>query len=115
MDWLVVLWDHWVKLKEFEKKDKYLDLSRELKQLWNMKVTIIPIVISAVSTYTIGLVQGLEDLEIRGRVEASKLQDCCDRPEYWEESWTLEETCCHSNSSEKSSAKADVKNYQEIN
>ena len=27
--------DHRIKLKECEKKDKYLDLSRELKNLWN--------------------------------------------------------------------------------
>ena len=32
--------DHRIKLKECEKKDKYLDLARELKKLWNMKVTI---------------------------------------------------------------------------
>ena len=36
-----------LKLKEVEKKDKYLDLARELKKLCNMKVTIIPIVIDA--------------------------------------------------------------------
>ena len=29
---------HRVKLKESEKKDKYLDLTRELKNLWNMKM-----------------------------------------------------------------------------
>ena len=52
-----VLADHWVKLKESEKKDKYLDLARELKKLWNMKVTFIPIVISAHGTVTKGLVQ----------------------------------------------------------
>ena len=34
-----------IKLKESEKKDKYLDLAEELKKLWNMKVTIVPIVI----------------------------------------------------------------------
>ena len=34
-----------IKLKESEKKDKYVDLARELKKLWNMEVTIIPIVI----------------------------------------------------------------------
>ena len=34
-----------IKLKECEKKNKYLDLARESKILWNMKVTIIPIVI----------------------------------------------------------------------
>ena len=43
-----LLWDFEIqtdhltsKLKEC-KKDKYLDLARELKKLWNMKVTIIP-------------------------------------------------------------------------
>ena len=39
--------DHRIKLKEREKRDKYLDLARELKKLWNMKVTIILIVIDA--------------------------------------------------------------------
>ena len=42
-----VLDDLRIKLKECEKKDKYLDLARELKKLWNIKVTIIPIVIGA--------------------------------------------------------------------
>ena len=39
--------DHRIKLKECEKTDKHLDLARELKKLWNMMVTIIPIVIGA--------------------------------------------------------------------
>ena len=55
--------DHRVKLKESEKKDKYLDFTWELKKLW--KVTFIPIIIGALGTVTEGLVQGLEDLEIR--------------------------------------------------
>ena len=59
--------DHKEKLKERENKDKYLDLARELKKLWNMKVVVIPIVISALGTVTKGLVKGLDDLEIRGR------------------------------------------------
>ena len=61
--------DHRIKLKECEKKDKYLDLVRELKKLWNMQVTIIPIVIGAFGTVTKGLLKGLEDLEVGGRVE----------------------------------------------
>ena len=36
-----------IKVKDCGKKDKYLHLARELKKLWNMKVTIIPIVIGA--------------------------------------------------------------------
>ena len=35
-----------------------------------MKVTFIPIVIGALGTVTKGLIKGLEDLEIRGRVES---------------------------------------------
>ena len=61
--------DHRIKLKECEMKDKYLDLARELKKLWNMKVTIIPIVIGAFGTVTKGLLKRLEDLEVGGRVE----------------------------------------------
>ena len=34
-----------------------------------MKVTLIPIVIGALATVTKGLIQGLEKLEITGRVE----------------------------------------------
>ena len=44
--------DHRIKLKECEKKDKYLDLAKELKKLWNMQVTIILIVIGAFGTVT---------------------------------------------------------------
>ena len=58
-----------VKMKESKKKDKYLDIARELKKLWNVKVTMIPIVIDALGTVTKELVKGLEDLEIRRRVE----------------------------------------------
>ena len=58
--------DHWVKLKESEKKDKYIDLARELKKLWNMKATVIPILIGALGT----VIKGLEDLEMRGLAEA---------------------------------------------
>ena len=61
--------DHRIKLKEYEKKDKYLDLARKFKKLWNMQVTIIPIVIGAFGTVTKGLLKGLEDLEVGGWVE----------------------------------------------
>ena len=61
--------DHRINLKESEKKDKYFDLARELKKLWNMKVTIVPIVIGALDTVTKGLLRGLKDLEVGRRVE----------------------------------------------
>ena len=58
--------------KESEKKDKYLDPAWELKKLWNMKVTIIPIVIGAFGTVTNRLLKELEDLDIRGREETTQ-------------------------------------------
>ena len=42
--------DHRIKLNENEKK--FFGLARELKNLWNMKVTYTPIVIGALSTLT---------------------------------------------------------------
>ena len=54
--------DHRINLKKYEKKDMYVDLARELKKLWNMKVTIVPIVIGTFGTTTKGLLKGLEDL-----------------------------------------------------
>ena len=56
--------DHRINLKESEKKDKNVNLTRELKKLWNMKVTIVPIVIGAFGTITEGLLNGLEDLKL---------------------------------------------------
>ena len=49
---VAVLAEPRVKLKECKKRDKYLDLARELKKLWHMKVMIIPIVIVALGTVT---------------------------------------------------------------
>ena len=67
--YIAVPTDHRINLKESEKKDKYLDLARELKKLWNMKVTIVPIVIGALGTITKGFLKGLAELEVGGRVE----------------------------------------------
>ena len=57
--------DHRVKIKESKKRNKYQDLARELKKLWNMKVTGITIMVGAFGIIPIGLVKGLEDLGIR--------------------------------------------------
>ena len=56
-----------------EKRDKYLHLARELKKRWNMKVTVMPIVIGAVGTIPKDLVMGQEKLEIGGRAKTTAL------------------------------------------
>ena len=40
------------KLKESEKKDKYLHLARKPKKIWNIKMTVIPVAIDALSPVT---------------------------------------------------------------
>ena len=69
----IVDFDDRINLKECEKKDKYLNLARELKNLWNMKVTIVPIVIGAFGTITKGLLKGLENWEVGGRGETFQM------------------------------------------
>ena len=104
-----------IKLKEREKKDKCLDLAREMEKLSNMNVTSRPIVIESFDTVTKDYWRdwrtwGLEDEWI-----PSKLLHYWEQPEFWEESWRLEETCCQSNFSERPSAIDDVKNFQGVN
>ena len=48
-----------IKLKENEKLDKYLDSTRELKNLWKMKMTVIPETRKRI----------LRELDIQGRIE----------------------------------------------
>ena len=90
--------DHRVKVKESENKNKYQDPARELKKLWNMKVTLISIVIGAFGAVTNELVQGLEELEIRGRVETIQTTALLRSARILRR---VEETCCHSNSNKK--------------
>ena len=57
-----VLADHTVKMKESEKKYKYLDLARGLKKLWNKKVSVIPVAVGALRNVPKGLEKTLEEL-----------------------------------------------------
>ena len=111
--YLAVPADHRIKLKECEKKDKYLELAREVKRLWDMQGTIIPIVICAFGTGTKGLLKGLEELEVGGWEENIQTTTLLRTIRILRKPWRLEETCCHSDSSEKSPAYADVKNSNE--
>ena len=59
----VVSAEHRVKIKESEKRDKYIDLARELKKkLWNMKVTVKLIVAGVLKAIPEWLVKDMESL-----------------------------------------------------
>ena len=53
-------------------------------------------------------------MRIEDEWKLSKLQHFWVRPEYWGRSLIFEETCCHSNTSKRPSANADVKNSHEV-
>ena len=65
--------DNRVKPKANEKSDKYRAFVRELKKLWNMKVTVIPVVIGVLGIVIKGLVQRMEDVEIKGLAETIQI------------------------------------------
>ena len=46
--------DHKIKLRENVKKNKCIDIARELKKLWNVRVAFIITIISALGTVTEG-------------------------------------------------------------
>ena len=57
--------DHRVKWKESEKKNEYVDLTRELIKIVEHESDII----GTLGTVIKELIKGLEELEIKGRVE----------------------------------------------
>ena len=60
--------NHWVKIKESEKRDKHSDLARELRKPWNTRMTVIPVIIGTLGTISKGLEKGLKWLEIGGGI-----------------------------------------------
>ena len=75
-------------------------------------MTIIPIVIGAFSTVIKGLLKGLKDLEVGGRVKSIQTIALLRITRILRR---VLETCCHLNSSEKPSAYTDVKNSKGVN
>ena len=55
-------------MKENENMDKYQDLARELKKLWDMKLMLIAIVAVALRTIPKSLEMEVENFEIRRRI-----------------------------------------------
>ena len=56
------------KLKGSKNSGMYLHFAREQQKRWNMKMTVKTIMNDELGTVTKKLVQGLENLKIRGRV-----------------------------------------------
>ena len=93
--------DHRINWKHVKRRISTSTLLENWKKLWNIKVTIIIIVIGAFSTVEKGLLKYWMTLKLEDEWRPPKLQYRWERPEFWEESWRLEETCCHSNSSDR--------------
>ena len=68
--------DHRVEMKEKEKREKYQDLARELKVLWNKKVSVIQIVFGALGTVPKSLRTRLHQIGIQKRLKLYRPQ-CC--------------------------------------
>ena len=71
---VIITADLWIRIKENEKRCKYLDLARELKKLWNIKLTVIPLVNGAFGNISKGLERGT------GRDRNQRKN--CDHPNY---------------------------------
>ena len=97
----------WLQSKIERKKEKYLNLVKELKnKLWNMIMTFVPIVIDALGTVTEGLIKGLGVSEIRRWAETTQTTALL-------RSAGILETCYHWKFSERPSANADRKTPKE--
>ena len=66
--------------------DKYLDLARELKKLWNMKVKVTPIVVGALGRSQKDRKRVWKIWKSEEGLIPSRILHCCNLPEYSEES-----------------------------
>ena len=64
----IILYDTRVDDKEVEKIEKYLDLARELKKVWNMKVTVVPLVVGALGNPAKALEKRLKTIGIETKI-----------------------------------------------
>ena len=62
-----LLYTEWKSKKA--KRDKYLDLAKELKTVRNKKIAVIPVVIGALEKLPKGLERRLKESEISGQIE----------------------------------------------
>ena len=102
-------------MKESEKKDKYLDFTREEKKLWKKKLMVIQIVIGAFVTVAKGLVQRRGNLEIRGRVETFQTTTLLRSARILRRVLETRGDLLSRKLHEKPSAKTDVENSQGVN
>ena len=61
--------DSRVEVKENEKVQKYQDLARELRTLWQVKVKVVPVVVGALGTISKALEKHLKEIGTSVRVE----------------------------------------------
>ena len=55
----------WFQIIIIEKIDKYVDLARELKKLWNVRLTVLPVVVDTLGTAP---KKSPKELEIKERI-----------------------------------------------
>ena len=108
---LAVPADYKVKIKWNKKRNKYFDLARELKKIWHMKVTVVPIVIGTLGMIPKGL--GWEELEIGGWAETIQIAALLRSTRILRR--VLEKTCFHLDSSESPSVNAGRKKLARSN
>ena len=98
-----------MKMNESEKIDKYLDLARTPKKQWNMRTTVIPVVVGSLGMVSKGLKKDRKEW----KSAKDSRQHYENRLTYPEESWKPKETCSHA-LSKRPLNKTGVKNLQEV-
>ena len=87
--------DRRVDTKELEKIEHYQDLARQLRNIWNMKVSVIPLVIGALGTTPIKLRNWLKKIGIETQITELQKLSSYTLLESSKRFLRFKETCCY--------------------
>ena len=72
---MIVPSDRNIALKEIEEKSKYKDLELEIQRMWQMKTTVIPVVVGVLGTVKKGMVENIK--KVAKRATVTEIQKIC--------------------------------------
>ena len=87
--------NHRTDISQQRKTGNYQDVKRELRKLWNLKMSIVPIVIGALGTIPKSLEKHLKELNVEVNISQMQTTVLLNSARIVRKVWSSKESCCY--------------------